>query len=519
MRRGLTSGGQDKFKTLALLVLSLRCLLAQQVCATCHPDAVAGYAKTGMARSLAPIGSAVPVPDGAFEHALSQTKFTIHSTASGMTQGLARKDELEKQRAAFVIGSGNHAFGYLTQVGDHIFQSPLAYYTGRRVWDVAPGYEEDRQPDFSRPVSAECLFCHSGKPLPVSDSLNRYQPGVFGAYAITCERCHGDATAHLKRPIAGSILNPSKLMGAVRSSVCEQCHLTGEIRIPNPGKSITDFKAGQTLEEDYTTYVAAQSGGQGIKVVSHAEQLALSKCAIKSGDRLWCGTCHNPHDQPAEPAAYYRERCLSCHAATLTKGHAAERDCVACHMPKLAAKDGGHTAFTNHRIARDSGSFSDAAQADTLTAWRKPETGLRERNLALALVATGLQNQSSTEVIRGYRMLNRIEKDFPNDVETLTTLGNVLMKGKQPAEALKRFEKVIALKPGYAPYYVNAAAALMGTDQPADAISQLRKALELDSLLQPAVELLGRIYQERGQPEQSNEVRLKHEQAMGISHQ
>jgi hypothetical protein len=348
--------------------------------------------------------------------------------------------------------------------------------------------------------------------------LNRYRPGVFASYAISCDRCHGDPALHLKDPVSGSILNPAKLSGAARASICEQCHLTGEARIPNPGESITDFIPGKTLEEFYATYVAAQSSGQSIKVVSHAEQMALSKCARQSGDRLWCGTCHDPHDKPAEPAAYFRRRCLNCHAATLDSAHAAPgRDCVGCHMPKLPANDGGHTAFTNHRILRDPSKETDTAVPDTLSAWRELGPALRDRGLALALVSVGLQDQSAAEVIRGYRTLNRIEKEFPNDPSVLTTLGLVLMKGREPAEALKRFDRVLTLKPDYAPYYVNAATALEALDRHGEAAKRLEKALTLDPLLQRAVQLLDQIYVKQGQPEKANALRTKYDRAMGIS--
>lgn len=499
------------------MLLSVALLRAEQQCAGCHPDEVAGYAKTGMAHSLTPVGLSMSTPDGVFEHGVSQTRFVVRSNASTMTQTLTRKRESQEQTVAFVIGSGNHAFGYLVQLGDHVFQSPLSYYTGRRLWDLAPGYESDPHPDFSRPVTMECLSCHSGKPLPVSDSLNRYQPGVFAAYGISCDRCHGDPSAHLNNPVPGSILNPKKLRGAVRASICEQCHLAGEIRIPNPGQSITDFKPGSTLENFYTTYVGAQTSGQSIKVVSHAEQLALSQCARQSGERLWCGTCHDPHQKPVEPAAYFRSRCLLCHAATITGSHAAPgRDCVGCHMPKVSAKDGGHTAFTNHRIMRQPAQQSETAEPDALTAWRETTPSFRDRNLALALVTAGIQNGSSDLVIRGYRMLSRLEKDFPDDPSLLTTLGLVLIKGKQPGEALKRFERATTLKPQYAPYYVNKATALVALNQRAEAVKQLEKAVALDSLLQPAVELFSHILDE-SEPAKANGLRADYDRAMRIS--
>jgi predicted Zn-dependent protease len=186
-------------------------------------------------------------------------------------------------------------------------------------------------------------------------------------------------------------------------------------------------------------------------------------------------------------------------------------------MRQLPAKDGGHTAFTDHRIARPSTADSPAALPDTITAWREPERPVRERNLALALVAIGLQNESTAEVIRGYRMLNRSEGNFPNDPALLTSLGVVLLKGKQPAEALKRFEKVVELQPGYAPYHVNMARALLGTNHTPEAARELEKALALDALFQPAVELLSDVYRGQGQIEKANDLTTKYEQAMGIS--
>jgi hypothetical protein len=173
-----------------------------------------------------------------------------------------RDGESGQQRVAYVIGSGAHAFGYLVRIDDHLFQSPLSYYSNRRLWDVAPGYEDDRHPDFSRPVTLECVLCHSGKPQPVPDTLNRYRSPAFLEENISCDRCHGPGEAHVKNPVPGSILNPAKLRRAARDSICEQCHLAGEVRIPNPGKSITDFQPGQSLEDAYTVYVAAQPPGK-----------------------------------------------------------------------------------------------------------------------------------------------------------------------------------------------------------------------------------------------------------------
>jgi hypothetical protein len=481
-------------------------------CSDCHQKEVDGYQPSPMAQSLS---EAARQPDGTFLHDLSGTRFSIRSTPAGMLQKFQRDGETGEQRVAYAIGSGAHAFGYVIQIGDHLFQSPLSYYTNRRLWDVAPGYEQSRQPDFSRPVTLECVLCHSGKPEPVRDTLNRYQSPPFRAEGITCERCHGPGEAHADNPVPGSIVNPAKLPRAARDSICEQCHLIGEVRIPNPGKNMADFQPGQTLEDAYTVYVAKQVDGKTLKVVSHAEQLALSACARNSGGKLWCGSCHNPHEKPANPAAYFRERCLNCHAATLETSHAAPgRDCVACHMPRLKARDGGHTAFTDHRIAGRPETRSEAALTTDLSAWREPEPRLKSRNLALALVTVGLQNASAQQVIRGYRMLNQVEKEYPDDPDVLTTLGNVLLRGKQPAEALSRFEKVLAMRPAYAPYEVNAASALLATGNQKEARGHLERALQLDPLLQQAVELLSKLYRDEGETAKADRVVAQYRRQM-----
>lgn len=85
-------------------------------CALCHPKEAAGFATTPMAHSLSIAG---PQPDGAFDHPFSQTRFTIRNTNSGVVQTWTRKNESASITFRYIVGSGEHAFGYLAQVGDH----------------------------------------------------------------------------------------------------------------------------------------------------------------------------------------------------------------------------------------------------------------------------------------------------------------------------------------------------------------------------------------------------------------
>jgi hypothetical protein len=496
-----------------LAVLLFAVAFPQSECKRCHAKETAAFAQTGMGRSLGTPGA---VPDGAFTHEPSGTKFEIRSTAAGLQQSFTRGQESASYPVAYAIGSGNHAFGYLVRIGDHLFQSPLSYYTQRRLWDVAPGYEQAGAPDFSRPVTPECLSCHSGHARPVANTLNRYQNPPFESETISCDRCHGPVEAHLQRPVPGSILNPARLPAAARDSVCEQCHLAGEIRIPNPGHSLSDFVPGEPAEDVFTVYVGGNAN-QGLKVISHSEQLALSRCARSSGGKLWCGTCHDPHAPARATHADYRERCLACHAATLSAAHAAPtQDCVTCHMPRLPARDGGHTVFTDHRIARNP-SIPPLPETAGLRAWREPPAAFRERNLALALATHGLENGISDEAVRGFKLLSRMEPQLSTDAAALTALGSILLTAKEAKEAEKRFARALALRPEYAPYEVNLANALLESGDRAGAIEHLNHALALDPLLEQAAESLARAYRSQGEAEKAEQVLQNYRTAMGIT--
>ena len=55
---------------------------------------------------------------------------------------------------------------------------------------------------------------------------------------------------------------------------------------------------------------------------------------------------------------------------------------VSDNMPKRDAKDGGHTAFTDHRIQRQPVPEQTVTEDTDISAWREPvDDNLRKRNL------------------------------------------------------------------------------------------------------------------------------------------
>jgi len=479
-----------------------------QPCARCHPREVQGFLATPMANSMGPPGRGT---SGTFYHSESGTRFTIRASADHMTQRMERDGLASQYSIAYSVGSGAHAVAYLIQVGNHLFESPLSYYAVSG-WGMSPGYEHLKAPDFYRAVRPQCLFCHVGEARPIAGTLNAYQNPPFAAEAITCQRCHGPAAAHLRNPVPGSIVNPRKLPPRARDSVCEQCHLDGEASIPNPGKQIPDFQAGENLEDVYTVYVYRSSRApehpNALTIISQSQQLALSKCARSSGDRLWCGTCHDPHALPKDPVAHFRARCLQCHGAALSASHAeGSRNCIGCHMPRLPAGQGAHTIFTDHRIAiysprelaalRASSIANGSAPAsddDELVPWRDPPPRYAERNLGLAYARVGRQLELLPFIGRGYELLSSAWKDFPNDPVLLRALGQIISGTKAEAEAEALFGRALATEPNSAAIYDDMALAAENAGDTETAIKYLEKTLQLDPLLVDPYKHLARLY-------------------------
>lgn len=474
-------------------------------CQFCHASEVEGYALSAMAQSLR---RASQEPNGTVE--TRDGAITMHSSPTGYWQRLDSGGDSTDYRIDYVIGSGKHASGYLLDIAGHLFQSPVAYYERRKAYDLAPGYERVPHPDFTRPIAEACLFCHSGKALKVEGTSNEYFTPAFSAEAISCERCHGSAEKHLQNPIAGTIINPSKLEPAARDSVCEQCHLLGVGRVVNPKKHFFDFQPGERLEDVFTTYVnvlPANAAGEKFKVISHVEQLARSACSHKSNGKLWCGTCHDPHNIPADPVSFFRAKCLSCHTASFPNSHPdKESNCIGCHMPRRDAKDGGHTAFTDHRIQRHPEPDQDLPSSIEIAAWREPSAELRKRNLGIAYINAGMERRSREFIGHGYRLLTEVQQQFTGDGEIFTSMGSALLVAKQTSEAEFAFDRALQLNPNSATAETNAASAYLQAGDIDKAVAHLEHAVAIDPLHLEAAAPLIELYKQQGKRSQAEEL-------------
>ena len=424
-----------------LLLLAIPALfVGNQACVPCHAGVVKAYNATPMAMSSG--RNVVPLTPGGFRHAASGVRYDIDS--SGLVR-FSKGGARGERRLDYFIGSGAAGRSFLYSQDGFLFEAPVTWYTKSGKWEMSPGYERDSVSRWNRAVEPSCLACHASQTRWRESSQNAYAVPPFEQNGVSCERCHGPASLHIEGK--GKLVNPAKLEPARRDSVCSQCHLSGESRVERAGRKLADYRPGDLLSDFAAYFVAADSAG--LQVNSHVEKLSKSACKRLSGDRMWCGTCHDPHRVPAaaERAAFFRARCLTCHETSdCERGF----DCVSCHMPKSPAADAGHGVFTDHSIPRV------PAQPQTKTA---PSWQLRgfstadagDRELGIAYAEVGVRTGNRQQQAEAIRLLTAA----PQDAEVEVRLGDLEERAGAPDRALALYRSALRKDPNAVVALVN----------------------------------------------------------------
>src|SRR5579884_969545 len=472
---------------------------AQVVCSRCHPNETALFLKSPMGRSLT---RSEWVGPGRVEHEVSGSSITITEKKRQMIHTLTERGLTAEFPVAYQIGAGTKGRSYVVRIGDYLLESPASWYKGRG-WDVSPGFESLKLLDFDRPITSECLFCHAGN-VQFADVEER-RLATDTVAAITCERCHGPATEHIRQPSSKNIVNPPKLPAAARDSVCEQCHLEGETRVLNPGARWQDFHAGGVLERVAVAYRlrSAETG----RAVTQAEQLAESKCARASEGKLWCGSCHHPHRATVDREREIRAVCVSCHPVLTKAAHPSpQKDCAGCHMPSRPTTDIAHVSATDHRIQRPNTSVPRYEGPDVVTAWREPAPELRTRDLGVAEVQIGLERKLPRLVQQGYDLLRNLPMaQLGGDAEVFATLETVTA-AFDASHAVGLARHLVELRPESAAAAEALAVALKASGNVADAEREFRRAIDLDPSLMDAYAQLALLLDEQNRGQESRDV-------------
>jgi hypothetical protein len=392
---------------------------------------------------------------------------------------------------------------------------------------MSPGYDTDAHVGFTRRVTANCLFCHAGRVNVENEAGDLFQPGQpFAETSIGCERCHGPGRRHASDPRRAPV-NPATLSPDRRDEVCEQCHLFGAARVPQPGRAPAGYRPGERLGEVVAVYDYA-APATAASVTGHPQEMKRSACRLGSQNRLWCGSCHEVHENPPADAraraAFYRAKCRNCHAPDACKrtpdASAAHRenDCIACHMPKRPVVESAHVTFTDHRIPRRPGSEPGAmvqseklipvispSQDDPVVASRnlgfayaqaagatgRVEFQRRAADLLQPLIGTAAADASFwhtlgeahlalKELSAAERAFRKAAKLDPRSAEAQYSLGYVLQLGGHVADSAGAYRRAVALDAGKAEAWANLAAAYAAMGKPSEAARAIDAAVKLE---------------------------------------
>jgi predicted CXXCH cytochrome family protein len=489
--------GRTVFRvSLTVWILTAPLLFGQssdRACAACHARETAAYLKSRMGHSIAP---PEPLAGGTFSRKASRIEISISERDGRMIHSLTQNGLTADYPVAYQIGAGKVGYTYIVRIGEYLFESPASWYR-QTGWDFSPGYQRMPSVDFDRLIDSPCLFCHADNARFLASDGRRFSGAPLEP--IGCDRCHGPGEAHVRQPSSKNIVNPSKLAPRARNSICEQCHLEGETRLLNPGKTWQDFHPGEELERTAVTYLLTENH-QEVRAVAQAEQLALSNCVRASAGKLWCATCHNPHGETKDRITEIRDVCRSCHATLSKATHTSVTECVGCHMPRLTPDDIPHTASTDHRILRRPAPLpAGSTAAAEITAWQDPPPQFRARDLAVAsLVVGGTHNLPSLRNI-GVKLLEALPpREVENDPVVLSSLVSVKLKNREADKAQEFARREIKLRPDSAFASLDLANALQDSGDATGAERQLLDTIDLDPSLQQSWINLTFLYEKQG---------------------
>lgn len=234
----------------------------------------------------------------------------------------------------WAFGNGKAGQTYVFEYQGALYESRVSFYKELGRLDLTmgasgkgPANVQEAAGRLMNAISAsECFGCHA--PASVAEGRLQLENLVPG---VRCMDCHAGAERHAAAVQSGDAAHAkiAKLaaVGAEdMNELCGRCHRTwSEI---------------------------SMNGPRGVNNVRFQPyRLTNSKCFDPGDARIRCTACHDPHGPVETNLAAYDRACTACHSGS-ARGRicqVAKRDCVHCHMPKVALP-GSHTTFTDHQI-------------------------------------------------------------------------------------------------------------------------------------------------------------------------
>ena len=315
--------------------------IGSESCARCHAAQYAAQAATGHARSLHKAASHPLIASVLSAEELTRPpnfQFRFQLLQEHLRVKAHDGQNLMDIPVDWAFGAGDQAVTFVSRIDENWYlehyysfyaatgrMAPTAGHSGLRPKTLPEAMGLPYKTSDPETGIRGCFECHSTGPLRV-DTRSGLQPLETG---VRCESCHGAGRAHAAAAASGSperarqtILNPKRFSATALNEFCGRCHRP-------PGAS------GAAIDWSYSWNVRHQP-----------VYFSQSKCVERSGGKLSCFTCHEPHQPLQKSSAVYNERCLGCHA-DVHKGDN-RRNCIDCHMPRVSPQPA--LRFTNHWI-------------------------------------------------------------------------------------------------------------------------------------------------------------------------
>jgi predicted CXXCH cytochrome family protein len=423
-------------------------------CASCHREIYERYRQTPMANASAKVSVENLLPAD-FTHSASGIHYRVFAEDERVWLSYDRENASAsrslhgRQQLLYIIGSGMRGKTFLFEKDGYWFEAPINWYGKTRVWDMAPNYLSAEEMPLTLPVDPGCLHCHASQVAEtLPDARNHYAAAPFAAAGITCTACHGDASAHVASGGKVSMLKIGSLDTLKRNSICLSCHLEGQTTVVHEGHELAKFTPGDNLFDSATYYVRSGEIGSGGRATSQWEALLESACERKSGNKMTCTTCHDPHGPPAaaDRVSFYRERCLQCHnQGNFVHSHHPENpDCVGCHMARARSSDIAHEQVTDHRIVKHpSTSKPKAADTGPLLVVGGFATTDRDLGIAYAQLSKSGDQEDAAKAMSLLRKAEKEENGAPMDHDLHDQLGFLEQVFGDVKEAAAEYKKAL----------------------------------------------------------------------------
>jgi tetratricopeptide (TPR) repeat protein len=175
-------------------------------------------------------------------------------------------------------------------------------------------------------------------------------------------------------------------------------------------------------------------------------------------------------------------------------------------MPSRGTVDGAHAAFTDHQIRLRPVKEELARTPTVLVPWRPALPAYATRNLGLAYLSVGAQQQSPELLGKAFPLIAAARQTYPQDGELTAGLGVYADLKGMYRKAAEIFELATQARPADLTSYQAAATAWMEAGNPGKAIQNLEAAIKVDPADETSYVMLAEIYGKENNTLEQNRV-------------